>query len=148
MRLSILVYLGFLNFKHSNCNEIERLVFNYSMLTPCIPPSNLTATGASEIDRDDDSTYSLLNRRSSSGGLLSPEVDMAGHSSGGKAGEASETDGFYMLKKDSQRRTTLSKVLSHDEAKICAVWMEKIENNHNVQLVITKVNIVFVGITY
>lgn len=107
--------------------------------------SNLSATNASEIDRDEDSTYSLLNRRSSSGGLLSPEVDMAGHASG-KAGEASETDGFYMLKKDSQRRTTLSKVLSHDEAKICAVWMDKIENNHNVQLVITKVTITCVVI--
>lgn len=78
-----------------------------------------------------------MNRRSSSGGLLSPEVDMAGHAP--KPGEASETDGFYMLKKDSQRRTTLSKVLSQDEAKICVVWMDKIENNNNVQLVITKV---------
>lgn len=107
--------------------------------------SNLSAAGANEIDRDDESTYSLLNRRSSSGGLLSPEVDMAGHSPSGKSGEASETDGFYMLKKDSQRRTTLSKVLTHDEAKICAVWMDKIENNHNVQLVITKVkrNIIY-----
>lgn len=55
-------------------------------------------------------------------------------------GEASETDGFYMLKKDSQRRTTLSKVLSQDEAKICDVWMDKIENNHKVQVAITKVN--------
>lgn len=53
--------------------------------------------------------------------------------------DASESDGFYMLKKDSQRRTTLSKVLMHDEQKICEVWMEKIENNHNVQVVISKV---------
>lgn len=53
--------------------------------------------------------------------------------------EASESDGFYMLKKDSQRRTTLSKVLAHDEQKICDVWMDKIENNHNVQVVISKV---------
>lgn len=53
--------------------------------------------------------------------------------------DACENDGFYMLKKDSQRRATLSKVLSHDEAKICEVWMDKIENNHKVQAVLTKV---------
>lgn len=44
-----------------------------------------------------------------------------------------------MLKKDSQRRMTLSKVLDHDEAKICDVWMQKIENNHKVKVVISKV---------
>lgn len=115
------------------CFLLDALISNAHI----IENSNLSASAANESDRDDDS-YSL-NRRSSSGGLLSPEVDMAGHTSG-KPGEASETDGFYMLKKDSQRRTTLSKVLSHDEAKICAVWMDKIENNHNVQLVITKVS--------
>lgn len=45
-----------------------------------------------------------------------------------------------MLKKDSQRRATLSKVLKHDEPKICDVWMDKIENNHKVQVVISKVS--------
>lgn len=70
--------------------------------------------------------------------LLSPEVDLTGSISKPMT-EASESDGFYMLKKDSQRRTTLSKVLDHDEAKICNVWMEKIENNHNVHVVISKV---------
>lgn len=104
--------------------------------------------------------FGLSHRRCSSGNLLSPEVDMtigggvaaataaaaaaaAAGTAAGKAGggEASETDGFYMLKKDSQRRTTLSKVLSHDEAKICAVWMDKIELNHKVQVVITQKNL-------
>lgn len=88
-------------------------------------------------DHDADTAFSL-NRRSSSGVLLSPEVEMTGSITKPMT-EASESDGFYMLKKDSQRRTTLSKVLTHDEQKICDVWMDKIENNHNVQVVISKV---------
>lgn len=68
------------------------------------------------------------------------KVELSGTSSK-PLSEASESDGFYTLKKDSQRRTTLSKVLALDEAKICDVWMEKIENNHHVvKLAITKVS--------
>lgn len=91
------------------------------------------------IDSEHDTeTAFIMNRRSSSGVLLSPEVELTG-SINKPMTEASESDGFYMLKKDSQRRTTLSKVLTHDEQKICDVWMDKIENNHNVQVVISKV---------
>lgn len=92
------------------------------------------------IDSEHDSeTPFNMNRRSSSGVLLSPEVELTGSIISKPMTEASESDGFYMLKKDSQRRTTLSKVLAHDEQKICDVWMDKIENNHNVHLVISKV---------
>lgn len=50
------------------------------------------------LDCETDSPHT--ERRNSSGTLLSPEVDTT-----------IETDGFYLLKKDSQRRTTLAKVL-------------------------------------
>lgn len=40
----------------------------------------------------------------------------------GSTAEA-EHDGFYMLKKDSQRRTTLARVLAHDQSTLCKVWL-------------------------
>jgi mitogen-activated protein kinase kinase kinase 5 len=64
----------------------------------------------------------LMNRRNSSGTLLSPEVESP-------RGAEAEQDGFYLLKKDSQRRTTLTRVLTQDESKICSVWMKSIQND-------------------
>ncbi|XP_012153342.1 apoptotic signal-regulating kinase 1 isoform X3 [Megachile rotundata] len=79
--------------------------------TPSIETSETDTSGAS------------MTRRSSSGGLLSPEVELGGQP-GQKTGE--EQEGFYLLKKDSQRRMTLTRVLTQDEAKICEVWMRGI----------------------
>ena len=79
--------------------------------TPSIETSETDTAGAS------------MTRRSSSGGLLSPEVDLGGQP-GQKTGE--EQEGFYLLKKDSQRRMTLTRVLTQDETKICEVWMRGI----------------------
>jgi mitogen-activated protein kinase kinase kinase 5 len=83
-----------------------------------------------------------LHRRASGGILLSPEVDVSSTSKT-VAGETSESDGFYLLKKDSQRRQTLSKVLTQDEVKICTVWMEKIENDRPEKIVLTIVSSLF-----
>lgn len=101
------------------------------------------ASPSIETESDQDS-FNLNHRRSSSGGLLSPEVELTGSASG-KSGpglnETNESDGFYLLKKDSQRRVTLSKVLTNDELKICAVWMDQIENNNKGEVVINNVRI-------
>jgi len=50
-------------------------------------------------------------RRDSSGILQSPDVL-----------DPAKEDGFYLLKKDSQRRSTLVKIMSDDKNNICAAW--------------------------
>jgi mitogen-activated protein kinase kinase kinase 5 len=87
-----------------------------------------------------DSEFASSFRRSSTGVLLSPEVDVISSTSKLPTGETSETDGFYLLKKDSQRRQTLSKVLSQDEKTICEVWMDKIENDRPEKIVLNIVS--------
>ncbi|XP_033214856.1 mitogen-activated protein kinase kinase kinase 15 isoform X1 [Belonocnema kinseyi] len=82
--------------------------------TPSIETTESETAGAS------------MTRRSSSGVLLSPEVEISGQL-GQKAGE--EQEGFYLLKKDSQRRMTLTRVLGQDETKICEVWMRSIHQD-------------------
>ncbi|XP_053612437.1 mitogen-activated protein kinase kinase kinase 15 isoform X2 [Plodia interpunctella] len=98
---------------------------------PCIqgtiPSSPEIDTMPNTPSTDDmDSTDTLLNRRSSSGGLLSPEVDMPNVP---RSSIDVEHDGFYLLKKDSQRRLTLSRVLEQDSEKICSKWMLSIQQD-------------------
>lgn len=95
-----------------------------SMLSPILiyPPdlSNSSTMPNTPSTDEMDSNDTLLNRRSSSGGLLSPEVDMPNVP---RSSIDVEHDGFYLLKKDSQRRITLSRVLEQDAEKICNKWM-------------------------
>ncbi|XP_058444320.1 mitogen-activated protein kinase kinase kinase 15 isoform X2 [Malaya genurostris] len=115
-------------------------------LTPIQMPNHLSSIGnlaetpSLEIEAIDPTPAGFqLNRRSSSGGLLSPEVELLSSSSKSPLlnGEANESDGFYLLKKDSQRRATLHRVLEHDERKICQVWMEKIVSDRKEAVVIS-----------
>ncbi|XP_013179955.1 PREDICTED: mitogen-activated protein kinase kinase kinase 15 isoform X1 [Papilio xuthus] len=101
-----------------------------SMLSPILiyPPDLSTSStmpntpSTEEMENSD----TLLNRRSSSGGLLSPEVDMTNVP---RSSIDIEHDGFYLLKKDSQRRLTLSRVLEQDSEKICSKWMLSIQQD-------------------
>lgn len=74
------------------------------------------------------------SRRSSSGGLLSPEVELnTSRSTCGSPNLVSTTettgeqDGFYLLRKDSQQRATLSRALEEDEDKVCDLWMDSLQ---------------------
>ncbi|XP_049834926.1 mitogen-activated protein kinase kinase kinase 15 isoform X2 [Schistocerca gregaria] len=101
-----------------------------SLLSPISMPAALSFSSLSTPTYETDQESGVnMTRRSSSGGLLSPEVDIPTPKGGGVLGlgEASEQDGFYLLKKDSQRRMTLSRVISQDEQKICEVWMQNIQ---------------------
>lgn len=78
-------------------------------------------------------TMGNMGRRSSSGALLSPDVEFTGR----PIGDASEND--FIVKKNSQRRITLLDILAHDEDKICDEWLQKIESNDDVDVVLTRV---------
>ncbi|CAH1106010.1 unnamed protein product [Psylliodes chrysocephalus] len=91
--------------------------------TPTSPDADLASTPSLDCETDSPHT----ERRNSSGTLLSPEVDTT-----------IETDGFYLLKKDSQRRTTLAKVLANDGLKICEVWMQKVRDKYLGETVLTE----------
>ncbi|KAJ8730643.1 hypothetical protein PYW08_002056 [Mythimna loreyi] len=102
-----------------------------SMLSPILiyPPdlSNSSTMPNTPSTDEMEGSDTLLNRRSSSGGLLSPEVDMPNAPRCSIDGP--EHDGFYLLKKDSQRRLTLSRVLEQDSEKICSKWMLSIHQD-------------------
>ncbi|KAJ2950149.1 hypothetical protein O0L34_g11501 [Tuta absoluta] len=111
-----------------------------SMLSPILiyPPdlsnSSTMPNTPSTDEMDSVGADTILNRRSSSGGLLSPEVDMP---NAPRSSIDVEHDGFYLLKKDSQRRLTLSRVLEQDSEKICSKWMLSVEQDFGGNSVLT-----------
>ncbi|XP_055922966.1 mitogen-activated protein kinase kinase kinase 15 isoform X2 [Eupeodes corollae] len=107
------------HFSNSNCN------------TPTTPELDFNTTSIINEEQS-------LDRRNSSGFLLSPEIDLSCTSSKSNFSETNDVDGFYMLKKDSQRRKTLFKVLENDEIQICDSWINKLENDNRNKLAIQK----------
>ncbi|KAL1506471.1 hypothetical protein ABEB36_005833 [Hypothenemus hampei] len=101
-----------------------------SLLPPIQMPTDLgfssSLASTPSLDCCSDSLLDHGERRNSSGTLLSPEAELG-----------TETDGFYLLKKDSQRRTTLAKVLQIDGNKICDLWMQKIRDKYLGETVLT-----------
>jgi mitogen-activated protein kinase kinase kinase 5 len=73
------------------------------------------------IYSSDDAPYA---RRSSGSVLMSPPVE----GTVGTVGE-SEQQGFYLLKKDSQRRATLVQVINDDAHSICELWMHLLQQS-------------------
>ncbi|XP_042147874.1 mitogen-activated protein kinase kinase kinase 15 isoform X2 [Ixodes scapularis] len=95
-----------------------------------------TATSPTEAIPRSPSTFSFGSETSESGmrrcssGLLSPPVD--------GCSTDQESGGFYLLKKDSQRRQTILRVLEEDADTICDIWMSKLLQDIGSDLVISK----------
>ncbi|XP_023231732.1 mitogen-activated protein kinase kinase kinase 5-like [Centruroides sculpturatus] len=97
-----------------------------------------TPTSFSFSSEGSDCTINGSMRRSSSG-MLSPPVD----------GPQTEQDqgGFYMLKKDSQRRITLIKVLTDHVERICDIWMKSLVSHiPNVSLTVDNLHVLINGL--
>uniref|UniRef100_L7LWF6 mitogen-activated protein kinase kinase kinase n=1 Tax=Rhipicephalus pulchellus TaxID=72859 RepID=L7LWF6_RHIPC len=90
--------------------------------------SSATATSPTDAIPRSPSTFSF------SSGLLSPPVD------GSSVDQ--ESGGFYLLKKDSQRRQTILRVLEENGGTICDIWMNKLQQDSGNDLVITKEQLV------
>lgn len=75
------------------------------------------------------SEYDESGRRGSNGQMvpISPDTELSKTSP--NVGEGGEQDTFYLLKKESQRRTTLNKVLTQDEKRIVDVWTRSYERD-------------------
>ncbi|XP_027836308.1 mitogen-activated protein kinase kinase kinase 15 isoform X2 [Aphis gossypii] len=109
---------------------IAPLEFNRSVSVPVekgiktnqvsVNQENINKSPSKHVLKEDSLDGQRYNRRQSSGALASPEIDMG---TAGSTAEA-EHDGFYRLKKDSQRRTTLARVLAQDQATLGKVWMQ------------------------
>ncbi|XP_063704413.1 mitogen-activated protein kinase kinase kinase 15 isoform X2 [Culicoides brevitarsis] len=112
----------------------KNMTLNHTCSTTCNTPTTpeidlATTPSISELDMNkDQNSFEQHHRHTFSGTLMLPELDVVGGTQKSKSEntDASELEGFYLLKKDSQRRETLYKVLTQDESKICQVWMELI----------------------
>ncbi|KAG1653823.1 Mitogen-activated protein kinase kinase kinase 5 [Nymphon striatum] len=100
----------FVGTKSSPINSFSRSSSSYSC-------SSITSDSAIE-----DNSMSI--RRQTSTGPLSPQSDTT-------LTAEQDQGGFYLLKKDSQRRATIFTVLVEDSEKICEMWFQQIGQKIN-----------------
>lgn len=95
--------------KHLVVIDIPASSHSYNSLSSSssVTTADVTKSSSSIIDS---------SRRNSSDTLLSPEIEL------GTNQKSPEQDGFYLVKKDTQRRTTLSRVLTQDKHNISKIW--------------------------
>ncbi|CAH0386318.1 unnamed protein product [Bemisia tabaci] len=106
-----------------------------------MPPAWQSYNSLATVTCDTETDGSNITRRSSSGGLLSPDVDIGGPNN------VPEQDGFYLLKKDSQRRMTLSRILTQDEENICHEWLKCVRGDlGNTVLTVSHLKILLRGL--
>lgn len=129
---------------YSSCEASPTTLGQAKRVLPRIPrperfdlsQSSATATSPTDAIPRSPSTFSFGSETSEGGmrrcssGLLSPPVD------GSSVDQ--ESGGFYLLKKDSQRRQTILRVLEEDGSTICDIWMNKLQQDSGDDLVITK----------
>ncbi|KAF6208098.1 hypothetical protein GE061_016548 [Apolygus lucorum] len=91
-----------------------------TFLAPIIMPTR--GHSINSINTPDVDDVPGMSRRSSfAGGVMSPEME-------GGPKPPLEQDLFYLTKKDSQRRKTLSEVMTEDQDEICDHWMTCIKD--------------------
>jgi len=104
------------DFCYSNSRHVSSPVPTFRSRTLQSPSSSIGTSNDGSIltPTDQSGLENPLNataRRDSSGVLQSPDVL-----------DPAKEDGFYLLKKDSQRRSTLVKIMKDDKHNICATW--------------------------
>ncbi|KAL1413956.1 hypothetical protein MTO96_007892 [Rhipicephalus appendiculatus] len=133
---------------YSSCEASPTTLGQAKRVLPRIPrperfdlsQSSATATSPTDAIPRSPSTFSFGSETSEGGmrrcssGLLSPPVD------GSSVDQ--ESGGFYLLKKDSQRRQTILRVLEENGGTICDIWMNKLHQDSGDDLVITKEQLV------
>lgn len=133
---------------YSSCEASPTTLGQAKRVLPRIPrperfdlsQSSAAATSPTDAIPRSPSTFSFGSETSEGGmrrcssGLLSPPVD------GSSVDQ--ESGGFYLLKKDSQRRQTILRVLEENGGTICDIWMNKLHQDSGDDLVITKEQLV------